>query len=69
MLNCPEHVHQPQHNHGCSDHGLEYQINHRKVIGNIMRGVIHKTHGTDPYLAVVTSTRFLKAMCQFLLQL
>ena len=35
--NCPRHVHQPQHNHGRTDHGLK-QINHGKVVGYILDG-------------------------------
>ena len=37
MTNCPKQVHQPQHNHGRTDHCLK-QINHGKVIGQIMVG-------------------------------
>ena len=42
VTNCPKQLHQPQHNHGPTDHVLK-QINHGKVIGNTMAGVIHKT--------------------------
>ena len=37
VTNCPRQVHQPQHNHGQTDHGLK-QINQIKVIGNIVAG-------------------------------
>ena len=45
VTNCPRQVHQPQHNHGQTDHGLK-QINQCKVIGDIVAGDIHKTCGT-----------------------
>ena len=45
LTNCPRQVHQPQHNHGRTDHGLQL-IRHGKVIGNILFGDIHKTCGT-----------------------
>ena len=40
--NCTKKVHQPQHNHGRTDHGLKCLINHGKVIGNINNN-IHQT--------------------------
>ena len=42
VTNCNKLVHRPQHNHGRTDHGLK-QINHGKIIGNILAGDIHKT--------------------------
>ena len=41
VTKCPKEVHQSQHNHGRMD-----QINHGKVIGNIVAGDIRKTCGT-----------------------
>ena len=46
MTNCSRKVHQPPHNHGQTDHGLK-QINHGKVIGNILVGDTHKNYGTQ----------------------
>ena len=45
VTNCHGQVHQPQHNHGRTDHGLK-KINHGNVIGNVLDGNIHKTSGT-----------------------
>ena len=45
VINCPREFHQPQHHHGQTDHGLK-EINHSKVICNILAGDIHKTCGT-----------------------
>ena len=45
VTNCPRQVHQPQHNHGQTDHGLK-QINQFKVIGNIVARDIYKKCGT-----------------------
>ena len=52
----PKQVHQPQHNHGRTDHGLK-QIYHGKVIGNIMGRTFPKLVGPmrEPHLAVATS--------------
>ena len=40
VSNCAKQVHQPQHNHGQTNHGLK-QINHGKVIGTILVRDIH----------------------------
>ena len=44
VTNGPKQVHQPQHTHGRTDHGLK-RINHGKVIGNSLAGDIHNTYG------------------------
>ena len=49
--NCPKQVHQPQHNHGRMDHGLQ-EINHGNVIGNIVGGDIRKTCATHQHTII-----------------
>ena len=62
VINCLGLVHQPQRNHGQTGNGIK-QVNHGKVIGNIVAGDIHKTNG--PHRSTTLGDGYLNTQGSF----